>query len=490
MFRILAAYLQVTALAQAVPIEWPEAVLAIFRGMETISSPSLSMTSVDCAISKEDPEVGNSGAFYKKFYAMMAMPIIAIFLPLFLYAIYYVLGLIALRCCSCTKWPGRKTMDDFKHAKMLDNKYTEARASRDEEADKHYEQAYNRKRVNLGLRRRKGRLHGINTLPQYNEYRHWNRTYQRWLITVILVLFLFYFTISKSIISAFACQQFGEERYLIADFSVDCNGETYQNFLPQPIFFLFLYCFGIPFAAYRVLRRYIDGIHYNPMLRISAENPKTQRKELDYIENDATRILLMREKHISHQSYGFLWQGLNEKGHAPYWEVSAVTLRKLFMIFIVMMFQDSNKNIQMVIALMGLFVFTASHIRVKPYDSFVHDKLEIISLFVSQATMFTGLIANFIKEDQKSDRKNLSEVDAENMNFVLGAVIIFCNFVFIFYFGINLMYHAFFMLDESVQAVLNKVCGCCSKKKTKRSESPSLRLQVRLFVELIPKYLI
>ena len=141
------------------------------------------------------------------------------------------------------------------------------------------------------------------------------------------------------------------------------------------------------------------------------------------------------------------------------------------MIFIVMMFQDSNKNIQMVIALMGLFVFTASHIRVKPYDSFVHDKLEIISLFVSQATMFTGLIANFIKEDQKSDRKNLSEVDAENMNFVLGAVIVLCNFVFMFYFGINLMYHAFFMLDESVQAVLNKVCGCCSTKKTAKRKS-------------------
>ena len=41
MFRILAAYLQVTALAQAVPIEWPEAVLTIFRGMERIFSPSL-----------------------------------------------------------------------------------------------------------------------------------------------------------------------------------------------------------------------------------------------------------------------------------------------------------------------------------------------------------------------------------------------------------------------------------------------------------------
>ena len=67
MFRILAAYLQVTALAQAVPIEWPEAVLTIFRGMETISSPSLSMTSVDCAIAKEDPEMEILAHFTKNF---------------------------------------------------------------------------------------------------------------------------------------------------------------------------------------------------------------------------------------------------------------------------------------------------------------------------------------------------------------------------------------------------------------------------------------
>ena len=233
------------------------------------------------------------------------------------------------------------------------------------------------------------------------------------------------------------------------------------------MFFFVIYCLGIPYAAYRILRRYIDGIHYDPMRAISPENPKTPGHELDYVENDATRILLMREKHTSHQSFGFLWQGLNEKGHAPYWEASAVTLRKLFMIFIVMMFQDSNKNIQMVIALMGLFVFTASHINVKPYDSFVHDKLEILSLFVSQTTMFVGLIANFLKDDQKSDRRNLTEVEAENWNLALGGVIVFCNLIFMLYFSINLLYHAFFMLDEKVQVILHKLCGCCYSKKKK-----------------------
>ena len=53
------------------------------------------MISVDCAIAKDDPLNGLTGAFYKKFYTMMAVPVIAIFLPLILYGIYYVLGLIA-----------------------------------------------------------------------------------------------------------------------------------------------------------------------------------------------------------------------------------------------------------------------------------------------------------------------------------------------------------------------------------------------------------
>ena len=143
MFRILAAYLQVTALAQAVPIEWPDYVLAIFRGMERISSPSLSMTSVDCAIAKEDPVNGNGGAFYKKFFTMMAVPVIAVGVPFVIYGLYYIIGVIAIRYCKCKKWPARKTEEAFMHAKMLDDKYTEARVSRDKAADKHFEKTNN-----------------------------------------------------------------------------------------------------------------------------------------------------------------------------------------------------------------------------------------------------------------------------------------------------------------------------------------------------------
>ena len=71
------------------------------------------------------------------------------------------------------------------------------------------------------------------------------------------------------------------------------------------------------------------------------------------------------------------------------------------MIVVIMMLPDVNKNIQMVIALMGLFVFTIGHVYVRPYDAFVHDKHELLSLAVSQITLFIGLLANFYKEDQK-----------------------------------------------------------------------------------------
>merc|ERR1712146_551844 len=109
------------------------------------------------------------------------------------------------------------------------------------------------------------------------------------------------------------------------------------------------------------------------------ENPKT-RKPNKYKDNLESKTKLLDMKATSHGAFGFLWQGLSEKGFAPYWEVRVVTFRKLFMIAVIMLLQDYNKNIQMVVALMGLFFFTVLHVNVKPYDAFVHDRLELLSL--------------------------------------------------------------------------------------------------------------
>ncbi len=431
MFRILAAYMQVTALAQAVPIDWPDYVLEIFRAMETVSSPSLSMTSVDCAIATEDAENGNQASFYKKFYAMMSVPILAIAVPAAFYLLYFILGSFVLSCTGLKCWPNRISKE------------------KKDEITKHKP-----KLKKMSLRR-------------YNRHRHEKRTWRRFLITVILILFLFYTTIAKSVIQGLACQQFGEERYLIADFSIDCNGSEYNAFVPMVWLCFVVYCLGIPFAAYLVLKRYIDGIHYDPHRPISNENPTT-KKDKKYKDDIESKTKLLDMKATSHGAFGFLWQGLSERGFSPYWEVGVITLRKLFMIVVIMLFQDSNKNIQMVVALMGLFVFTILHVNVKPYDAFVHDKLEILSLLVSQVTLFIGLLANFFKEDQNSDKRTMTETEASSLNYTLGMVIALVNLLFVVYFVLNLIFHVYFFMPKSVRTRLNRCCGCfCRRCKRK-----------------------
>ena len=138
------------------------------------------------------------------------------------------------------------------------------------------------------------------------------------------------------------------------------------------------------------------------------------------------------------------------------------------MIVVIMLFQDSNKNIQMVVALMGLFVFTILHVNVKPYDAFVHDKLEILSLLVSQVTLFIGLLANFFKEDQNSDKRTMTETEASSLNYTLGAVIALVNLLFVVYFVLNLIFHVYFFMPKSVRTRLNRCCGCfCRRCKRK-----------------------
>ena len=98
-------------------------------------------------------------------------------------------------------------------------------------------------------------------------------------------------------------------KYLIADFSIDCNSEEYLAFLPVVYGCLVLYCFGIPFVAFMVLRGYIDGIHYDPHEPISEENPKT-RKPNKYKDNLESKTKLLDLKATSHGAFGFLWQGM------------------------------------------------------------------------------------------------------------------------------------------------------------------------------------
>ena len=61
MSRIFFSYLQVSALARSLPIACTSEVESILDTMATFASPSLSLTSIDCAIADNKTNVGGIG---------------------------------------------------------------------------------------------------------------------------------------------------------------------------------------------------------------------------------------------------------------------------------------------------------------------------------------------------------------------------------------------------------------------------------------------
>ena len=109
MSRIMMSYLQVVAIARAVPIQWPKEVIAVLDAFATVSAPSLSLVSVDCALGGKLAEnlqsqaaeqaglVGNVGLsmIFQKFIMVMLLPLFAVLIPIIFWTIYYGFGV----CC-------------------------------------------------------------------------------------------------------------------------------------------------------------------------------------------------------------------------------------------------------------------------------------------------------------------------------------------------------------------------------------------------------
>merc|ERR1712195_65834 len=103
------SYLQVVAIARAVPIQWPKEVIAVLDAFATVSAPSLSLVSVDCALGGKLAEnlqsqaaeqaglVGNVGLsmIFQKFIMVMLLPLFAVLIPIIFWTIYYGFGV----CC-------------------------------------------------------------------------------------------------------------------------------------------------------------------------------------------------------------------------------------------------------------------------------------------------------------------------------------------------------------------------------------------------------
>jgi hypothetical protein len=422
MSRIMMSYLQVVAVARSVPIKWPVEVIATLEVFAMVSAPSLSLVSVDCALSGDnavelaknsvpDGSSDMSAAFkpvYAKFILTMIIPILGVILPAIFWSLFYFFGKICLnsrRCRCCCDWADEMPSENQRNALK--------------------------------------RYRNVQTIDDRNAADHYMRVKQRFKVTLMVVFFLFYPTIVKGVFSIFSCQPFGNTSYLVADMSVTCFDDEHNAFIIVASVFMVLYVFGIPFFGCYVLHKFLPGIHFDPTMPISKFNPSAGRKF-----ERADRAELLAQKLEASAVYGFMWEGFQQKGIAPFWEWSVIMMRKVSIIFIIQILQNMKAEYQLTIALIIMFGFNLLHVKYHPYDLFYHDRLEMLSLVSSEMTLFGGLLITFLSGDKEHCESNCDELQDTSQSTAssIGVLIIFFNCVYLVYFGLGLLYHGYFVL--------------------------------------------
>ena len=93
------------------------------------------------------------------------------------------------------------------------------------------------------------------------------------------------------IFTTFKCQQVGETRYLVADYSVVCGVGDHSVAVAFMLLFMFAYVVGIPLASFLWLRRH---------------------KHLMFVADDADDKLKMQSEHFE-EIYGALYEAYDER---------------------------------------------------------------------------------------------------------------------------------------------------------------------------------
>jgi len=102
-----------------------------------------------------------------------------------------------------------------------------------------------------------------------------------------------------------------------------------MTFVVLAVIFFVLFVIGIPALGIATLYHYLPGIHFNPTLPINEFNPAAGRS---FDRSD--RVELLRMKLEATQVFGFMWEGLQQKGWAPMWEWSVIMSRKVVIIMV------------------------------------------------------------------------------------------------------------------------------------------------------------
>lgn len=256
---------------------------------------------------------------------------------------------------------------------------------------------------------------------------------ERFVISTIVVLFLFYVSLTVEAVRIFVCIDLNFKGTTIASFlqsdtRIRCMGDEHEIWVYLGGAMLLFYSIGIPTLSFLILFKH--------------------RKNLAEVK----------------ESLGFVFIAYTEKAY--YWE-SIVMARKCFFAFVATGLRTVGVELQSLLGLLLLFLFFLLHNSVQPFREALMNKLESRSLITCTLTFFCGPLMFYL---ERQELQNQSEEWPNVLRQVVSVAIIVLNIVFV---G-NILHHLVRGkskedFKEMVSNMLRKL-PCVSHKEEAKSD--------------------
>jgi len=345
--KIFVNWAQVTSYAAMLELSWPEEVESFFEIQETVSSPlPVQTTSLGCALTQKGAP---DKIYYMQMRLMIWLPVVVIAASAFMWTNIALIGFMRKACKE-----KRICIPNPFQLKDLVVEYT----------------------------------------PNF-------------LVTVMVILFLVHGTITKTLFNVLNCETVDPgERWLRTDMTIQCGTREHTLNVFLAVAFMIAWVFCIPATGALVLWSKRASICFEPGLpstyhgklkRYAVKKPE-EVDELGYDDApfydelpEDLKEKMTKKKQADNEKFGFLFKGFEQNPVAILWECSAIMMRKILMIAVVVFLSNSGVQIQIMMLLFMLVIAIVLHTRYQPFEIDELDSLEMWSLLSSYFTMFFGM---------------------------------------------------------------------------------------------------
>ncbi|KAK3281018.1 hypothetical protein CYMTET_11166, partial [Cymbomonas tetramitiformis] len=203
------------------------------------------------------------------------------------------------------------------------------------------------------------------------------RTKAHYSNAVVFLIFILYPTVVRRAVEVFKCVRVSdssadtEERYLVADLSMDCNSDEYEKMSASAAVFCTAYGLGIPVLLFIILYQYRNKL-----------------------EDEEVRVNLE-----------FTYLGY--KRHLWWWECLQLC-RKLVLAFTMVIYR-SNYYMQLLLTLACTDCFLSLTLSLRPYTNSMQNAFEIVQLITIAGTLQCSLLFVPTTDDDGEDDNQIKE---------------------------------------------------------------------------------